>query len=128
MTTRLEYKLATPEDWVKIVKFIDDNGYFYVIDPTTLGGHWAIATKDGEIKATVWFFHEGPNAYVDYWVGGKISSITLLLFISKLFMDNGVRYVRGSIYGKNMSAIKVITQGFGALYNPEQHCFFKEFK
>ena len=105
----MNYRLAGPQDHAAIAAYIADAEYFGPIDPDTLGGHWIIAEHDDEIRGTIWFFAEPPNAYVDYWCGKSIVAAKLGQLAEHYMAQNNVRYVRGNIQMQNTPAAHMAT-------------------
>ena len=106
------YKIATPDNFPAIKKFVDATGYFWPVEPEKIGGHWLIAIHKNKICGTVWFFGEPPHAYVDYWVGRNVIATRLGAQLEDIFKKAKVKFVRGMIHTTNLPAIK-LAMGLG---------------
>jgi hypothetical protein len=116
----MQYRLGTPDDYAAILAFLDRTAYFDV--PPHEGGHWVIAEEDGTIRATIWFFHEAPYAYVDYWAG-KGTDAALVAYLAQLIMARlGVRRVLGVVQLDNTPAINTAVKRLGA--DSDGHAYY----
>ena len=100
------YRLATVTDFPKLVEYINSKNYFMPMDPNLLHGTWVVAAdNEKKIRGTIWFFHSGPNAFIDYWSAdtGMIAA-RLGAVAEKLLAGAGVVYVRATIAEKQRGA------------------------
>lgn len=107
------YRLGRPEDFVKIKAYVEGTGVYHDVHPSIMGGQWLIAESAGEIKGTVWFFGQAPNAYIDYLAGHGIVPSRLLLRLEATLVQLGIRWVRSMIHGTNTPALR-LAGGHGA--------------
>jgi hypothetical protein len=119
------YKIAQPEDYPKLQEFIKD--YITACDLEQMGGHWAIAKNDGEIKASVWFFGEHPNVYIDYWIGtSKIAAGKLLFNLEASLRLLGIKYVRAVTHISNTHVKEQLSKWRGAAFVDDYTFICKE--
>ena len=82
-----------------------------------IGGRWFIAEEGGEIHATLWFFGEQPNVYIDYFAVkpstglGRIAG-RLMAKTEAVLKAHGVRFVRAAI-PKNNTTMRKLANRFG---------------
>ncbi len=112
MELKYTYRLAAADDVARIIDFVNTAKHFQPLDDT-VGGQWVLAEgTDGAIKAVAWFFYQDQHAYVDYFMGDKVASTLLLLFLYQHFKDNSIKYVRAIIFWSNDSS-KRLARGLG---------------
>lgn len=110
----MEYRVGIPKDFKKIKALVDATGYYNPIFPETMGGHWAVAEHEGEIRACAWVILERPNAFLDYWVGTGRTALKLLAELECTLRKAGVTMVRAMIHESNSSAINMAINALGA--------------
>ena len=122
----MDIRLGGEADWPAIAEFIEKTGYYDKPDCSLLGGHWLIATSNGKIRATLWFFAEAPHAYVDYLAGNGKCLAGLCLLSEAFLADRGIRYVRGVISQDNDNALRWASEGVGMSYDRDYTLVWKE--
>lgn len=124
----MNYRVGTVEDWPKIVQFLNDLEYFMPVDPGDIGGRWFIAEQDGEIKATLWFFGDPPNAYIDYFAASSpMVAARLMAQTEAVLKAHGIRYVRATV-PKDNRAMARLANYFGMNIALDYMNVFKEIK
>lgn len=107
------YRVADISDLPAIQEFVAKQEYFLPVEPCTLGGTWLVAVNDqGEIRGTLWFFHQAPHAYVDYWAGSGMIAAKLGMLLQNACKMLGIEYVRGVIADKNDVASRMAKELF----------------
>jgi hypothetical protein len=123
----MEYRFARIEDCPAITEFVGTSEYFMAVDPTQLGGNWLLALEDGTIRGTLWFFHEAPHIFLDYWqaTSGMVA-VKLGLLLQEWARDNKVRYVHGTIYEDNYPALRLGAHGLNIGMGGPYYRIFKD--
>jgi hypothetical protein len=115
------YRLGRPEDYSKIKAFVEATGKYHSVEPAIMGGQWMIAEHEDEIRGTVWFFGQAPNAYVDYLAGSGFTAVGLLKRLELALYQLGVRWVRSMIHNTNAPAMRLA--GAMGVYGTDDYVF-----
>ena len=96
-------------------------------DPSTLGGNWMLIERDDGIEAVLWFFHQVPHAFVDYWAATyPRQALALGYATEQLLRSEGVRYIHGIIHEDNEPALKMAQRGLGLMSGATYHRVYKD--
>ena len=101
------YRLAEPAELPAISYYLTNYVEYYgPIDAEKVGGHWLIALDDeGNVRGTLWEFHGGRNAYVDYWAADMpLVAATLGAMMEIRLKVLGAETVWSVIMGNNKPA------------------------
>ncbi len=119
------YRFALVADFPAIADYVHSRDYFMPIDPSTLGGTWLLAEKDGIVQGVIWFFAGGGNAYIDYWAANSARVAARLAICAESTMrEMGVKHVRGMIGAQNLAARR-LADGLGMVSGGEYTLAYK---
>lgn len=99
--------VATDTDFNAIDSYINDKNIFSLVKSKSIGGTWLIAT-DGPVRGCVWFFTDGVNAYIDYFVSDYAkTAYNLFVLLMAMLKTAGVSRIMGNISSTNWKVQKM---------------------